>query len=46
MDAIRTGSCDIVKNPEKDPACAFLVPVETDAGATVPADAQSDAADQ
>jgi len=42
MDAIRTGSCDVVKTPEKDPACAFLVPVETDAGAPAVADASAE----
>jgi hypothetical protein len=40
VNAIITGSCDVVKAPESHPACQFLVPPV----AAVPADA-SDAAD-
>lgn len=26
IDAIITGTCDVVREPESDPACAFLIP--------------------
>src|SRR5262245_58271632 len=51
VDAINKGNCDVVKNPEKDPACVFLVPPQpppaadaSDAPAAAP-DAASPASD-
>ena len=35
VDAITAGSCDVVREPQRAPACAFIVPPDTpaDAGA-------------
>lgn len=41
IDAIITGSCDVVRTPESDPACAFLIPPA--APAPAPVDAGTDA---
>ena len=41
VDAVTTGSCDVVREPQRAPGCAFIIPVDTpDAGA-----AKTDAAE-
>lgn len=43
VDAINTTQdCDIVKNPEKHPACSFLLPPAAPAATTPAADASTD----
>ncbi len=39
VDAINTGDCNIVRNPEKSPACAWLSATPPDASAADAADA-------
>jgi len=41
IDAINSGNCDVVRHPETDPACAWLIP-PPDSGSNVDA---ADAAD-
>lgn len=41
VDAVTTGTCDVVRQPQRAPGCAFIIPADTpDAGAI---DAKSDA---
>src|SRR5262245_8818976 len=39
VQAIHTGSCDVVKKPESHPACAFLAPPPPPAPTPAPVDA-------